>query len=77
MEKLTLHGKTLKGRNRVRELGTEWLVILYRDSVSFSPHRLPGGGWLCVAPIQDTEKTRWIMRVDDPDFVIEKTEQVS
>ena len=74
MEKLTLRGKTLKGRNRIKELGTEWLVLLYRDAVSFSPHRRPGGGWLLLAPVSNTEKIRWIMRVEDPDFFIEATQ---
>lgn len=73
MEKLTLLGRTLKGRNRVKELGTEWLVLLCRDEVAFSP--IPGG-WLLIAPVSNTEKIRWIMRVEDPDFTIKKTEQL-
>jgi hypothetical protein len=71
IEILTLKGKSRKGKNRIQELGTEWLVLLARDEVSFSTHRRPGGGWLLIAPKSNTEKIRWIMRVEDPDFSVE------
>lgn len=67
-ELLILNGISRKGRNRVQELGQDWLVILSRDTVSFSPIRSPGGGWLLISPLTNTEKVRWVLRNGDLDF---------
>lgn len=48
--------------------GQDWLVILSRDTVSFSPIRSPGGGWLLISPLTNTEKVRWVLRNGDLDF---------
>lgn len=75
-EILTLKGKTLKGKNRIRELGDQWIVCLYRDAVSFSPIRRPGGGWLLIAPLANSEMVRWILLNDDPDFKVLLVKQI-
>lgn len=77
MERIILKGISQKGRNRIHELGDEWLVLLYRDQVSFSPIHQPGGGWLLLAPFSNTEKVRWIQRNGDPDFEILASEILS
>lgn len=77
MEKITLVGVSRKGKNRINELGNEWWVILHRDCVSFSVQdRLPFGGWLLIAPVENTEKIRWIRRNEDPDFLIIRSQIV-
>jgi len=63
---LLLEGKTLKGRNRVSELGGEWMVLLTRPTVSFSDAK----GWMLIAPLKNSEKIRWIRMEDDPDFKV-------
>lgn len=67
---LTLKGKTLKGKNRIREQGSKWMVIFIRDSVLFSSL---SGPWLMVASMDAPKiQNRWIHSTNDVDFEIEE-----
>jgi len=67
-----LQGKTQKGKNRVRELGTEWKVLDTRDSVAFSSD---SGPWVRVAPVSGgVDKDRWIHLTKDKDFSVTVTD---
>lgn len=65
-----LKGKTQKGKNRVREQGSTWMVLFIRDSVLFSS--LPGP-WLMVASLSSSKAhIRWVHIKNDVDFEIEE-----
>jgi hypothetical protein len=67
---IRLSGKTMKGKNRVKEQGNEWTVLAETDRVIFSPLT---GGWLFITPLgktQDDKASRWIRSVTDFDFEI-------
>lgn len=66
---MILKGKTLKGKNRIRELGEEWLCIRTSDTVHFSNRN---GPWGFVKPAKEgvENQERWIHLVDDQDFEI-------
>lgn len=62
---LILRGKTLKGKNRIREHGTHWEIVDIANGVSC----LNGSpGFL----IQTLDDLRWIKQENDQDFVIVK-----
>lgn len=58
---MILKGKSQKGKNRIRELGAEWALI-----------REGTGGALLLQPAStiNPEKSRWILKKNDPDFEI-------
>lgn len=58
-----LIGKTLKGKNKIREAGTnEWVVIKDPQRVQFAE-----GLWIMIEPANGkSEKSRWV-RFDAPD----------
>ena len=58
-----LIGKTLKGKNKIREAGTnEWVVIKDPQRVQFDK-----GLWIMIEPANgNSEKSRWV-RFDAPD----------
>ena len=66
MNVLTLSGKTQKGKNRVREHGSKWIVLEER------------GSSLLIAAENDTPElgrilpnsARWVEKINDPDFNI-------
>lgn len=65
---ITLRGKTLKGKNRVREHGSLWRIV----SVSTGT-RWVKRGMLNIEPVEQRGRFpegRWIMPVNDPDFEI-------
>jgi hypothetical protein len=65
-----LEGKTVKGRNKLREAGSpnHWIVTDKRDYVSFSDRV---GPWLLVRPDNNqSDKSRWVNMFDDWDFVV-------
>jgi hypothetical protein len=66
---LTLKGKTLKGKNRVREHGENWVVLKVRDSVLFDQR---AGPWLRVAPqsAPSLGQSRWVHATADDNFTI-------
>lgn len=61
---ITLSGKSQKGKNRIKEHGTKWLVFEIRDRVLFSNQ---SGPWLLLISIS-TNHIRWIHLFDDVDF---------
>lgn len=68
-----LVGKTLKGKNRVRNIGSEWTVIAHTDRVLFSPGKV--GNWLHIEPVNSSSVdrdrlSRWVNLDDDPDFTV-------
>lgn len=65
---LILKGKSLKGKNRVRELGPIWKIVEIRDNVAFSTEH---GPWALIVPANgDKEKSRWVNMKNDKDFEI-------
>ncbi len=63
---MILRGKTQKGKNRIRELGDEWFIIRESGFVGCAE-----GAWLLQpASTTDEEKSRWILKKNDPDFEI-------
>ena len=70
MEKVTLTGRTKKGKQRVRDFGNTWCVIRREDRVVF---KQDAGPWLFVAPpgrdAQD-HASRWVHEFIDADFVV-------
>lgn len=67
---VNLTGKTLKGKNRIREAGTNhWIVLREADEVVFS---VRPGPWLFVTPDANKQDfSRWVQLADDPDFIVE------
>jgi len=65
---LHLKGKTQKGKNRVREHGTQWVICRMQDRVAFS-NKL--GPWWLIKPVNGFEKdSRWICNTHDDDFEV-------
>lgn len=67
---IRLKGKSMKGKNRIREHGDEWIVLAETDRVIFSQLT---GGWLFITPLgktQDDKASRWISAVTDFDFEV-------
>lgn len=65
---IRLKGKTMKGKNRIREHGDTWTVLAETDKVLFNPAK---GDWLFIAPVgkdQNDKSSRWIKSVNDLDF---------
>lgn len=77
MRQFRLVGKTLKGKNRVRELGEMWLLDKAVDSVGFSTE---AGSWLFVFPLTCRTNcrstlcnhTRWVHLTNDFDFIVQE-----
>jgi len=67
-DRLTLSGKTKKGKNRVRELGQNWTVTRITPTVNFTTSG--SGPFLLIEPDVDPEKARWLSSRNDPDFII-------
>lgn len=67
MNIIRLEGKTQKGKNRIRELGDEWIAVKQQNTVSFSNDF---GPWVLIHPIDNIDKPRWIKQDNDPDFQI-------
>jgi len=65
---MILKGKTQKGKNRIRELGEEWILIREADSVLFNHER---GPWFFIRPASGKpDKERWIHSKHDVNFEI-------
>jgi len=66
---MLVQGKTLKGKNRIRENGREWDLVRTADTVLFAQRP---GPWGLIQPKNDPhgEKSRWIHLIDDQDFDI-------
>lgn len=62
---LVLNGKTRKGQNRVRELGTQWRLLRTEATVAFSQDR---GPWGLIEPLTNPDKWRWVNLQSDRDF---------
>ncbi len=72
MRKLFLIGKTQKGKNRIREHGSIWVVLNRTDKVLFEPKP---GPWLFIAPPGKNhldKASRWVHETSDPDFKVEE-----
>lgn len=65
-----LSGLTQKGKNRVREHGSEWKVIRSEQTVLFDNR---SGPWLWIEPIVSSnpaKATRWVHEKLDHDFKV-------
>jgi len=70
-KEIKLQGISQKGKNRVREHGSDWHVLAETSTVLFSPNK--AGPWLFVAPIgkgQDDKASRWVHATNDSDFIV-------
>lgn len=68
---IVLKGITQKGKNRVREQGSEWFVAKMQDEVLFSNER---GPWWLIQPITGFRTAqRWIRNTVDKDFEVVET----
>lgn len=70
-KEIKLSGITQKGKNRIRENGSVWVVLAESDRVLFQPNK--PGPWLFIAPpgkSQDDRESRWIHLTDDTDFSV-------
>jgi hypothetical protein len=65
---MKLRGKTHKGKNRIRELGSEWFLIRKSARVLFDSR---SGSWWLIQPVgASEEKSRWIHSTADKDFEV-------
>lgn len=64
---MILKGKTLKGKNRIRELGAEWDIVTTANTVLFDARP---GPWLAIAPRSNPDAWRWIHAHHDDNFEI-------
>lgn len=74
-DKITLKGKSLHGKNRTNQFGSDWEVEKIRDSIMTTKHQGRRGPFLSIRPLRKIEVTynsRWISSIDDPDFEIIK-----
>lgn len=70
MEWLIIEGKTLKGKNKIKEAGTnEWCVINKSETVQFSTEK----NWIHIIPNGKARKlSRWIQRNNDKNFKVKE-----
>ena len=70
MEWLIIEGKTLKGKNKIREAGTDkWVIIDESETVQFSTEK----NWIHILPNGKAKKlSRWIQRHNDINFTVKK-----
>lgn len=65
---LELEGKTLKGKNKIREHGNQWKITEIAHG-----HPFVHEGELCIEPVEQKGRFpegRWIMPAHDPNFNI-------
>ena len=70
MEWLIIEGKTLKGKNKIREAGTnKWVVLDESETVQFSTEK----NWIHILPNGKAKKfSRWIQRNNDINFTVKE-----
>lgn len=68
--KITLEGRTNKGRNRIREFGRIWEIKYMRDNLPMDTDKK--AVWAFITPYGNSHPnaSRWIKRFNDPDFEI-------
>ena len=74
MKWLIVKGKTLKGKNKIKEAGTnEWCVIDESETVQFSSEK----NWIHILPNGKAKKlSRWIQRNNDINFKVKESPNV-
>ena len=70
MKWLIIKGKTLKGKNKIKEAGTnEWCIIDESETVQFSSEK----NWIHIQPNGKAKKlSRWIQRNNDKNFELKE-----
>ena len=72
---MLVEGKTLKGKNKIREAGTnEWKIVRRENSVQ----SLWGRPGVLIEPLPSISSQwrpqrnlrRWVLEIDDPDFTL-------
>ena len=72
---LLLEGISQHGKNRIREHGAEWRMVLTKPSIQAPSHaRLKGPFATVVSEL--TGARRWVSLTDDPDFSIMTKEEL-
>ncbi len=69
IKRIFLSGKSLKGKNRIKEQGSEFELIRTEDNVLFSSM---SGPWLLLQSVKSPDKIRWVHLINDPHFKIEQ-----
>jgi hypothetical protein len=70
MKQVNLLGKSIKGKNRIREHGHVWEVHAETNTVLFNAEP---GPWAFISPINktmDDKNSRWVHLTSDKDFVV-------
>lgn len=68
---IQLKGLSQKGKNRVRDFGSNWTVLAETDTVLFAPNEK--GPWIFIAPVgkgQNDKGARWMRVTGDENFTI-------
>jgi hypothetical protein len=70
MKWLIIKGKTLKGKNKIKEAGTDkWVVIDESETVQFSSEK----NWIHIQPNAKPKKlSRWIQLNNDKNFEVKE-----
>ena len=67
--RIIVEGISQKGKNRVREHGSEWIVDSEHETILFNDEK---GPWYHIYSVNDKNKdySRWINKNNDKDFKI-------
>ena len=65
---MILRGRSQMGKNRIRELGSEWVIVRESDNLLFNLSS--GPAWLLQPVGHDSEKSRWVFKNNDPHFEV-------
>lgn len=66
--KIKLSGLSQKGKNRIRELDSDWQILRIAERIQCSSE---SGPWLLIQSAQSPAHHRWIHRHHDGDFWLE------
>ena len=66
--RLTLKGKSSKGKSRIAQHGPNWEVHTQRGSVIFN--KAPGP-WVLAVPPAGKDHWHWVSLTNDDDFIVE------
>ncbi len=69
---IKLKGISQKGKNRIRQVGDDWIVFAVTEHILFAPTK--SGPWLFISPKgtdHNSKSARWIREYDDPDFEVQ------
>lgn len=65
--KLTLEARTKKGKDRINEQGSKWVVEAICDKILFSDKV---GPWLGLRAVKNKDFFRWVHLTEDENFEV-------